>query len=773
MKTPTAVRGWADACPPRPKQHQTLRLGLGLTGLVTLTALPATSCLNRPIEPVKVNISSTIETRVTQAAVDKIDIVLALDNSSSMADKQELLAEAIPDLVGRLVNPLCVDMTGNLAPNQPPDPSAACAAGFEREFKPIGDINVGIVTSSLGGMGSDQCAVLPSNHDDDQGHLVARSANGTTVSYKGEGFLAWDPNHMRGGISDPTGLQDQLKDLVKGTGQDGCGYEQQLESVVRFLVDPAPYASLVKNGSNVVPTGTDMALLQQRAQFLRSDSLLAIVLLSDENDSSLNYLDQQAYLPWNSAPFYRASSVCATSPTDKCCYSCGLAAPAGCPAKSSDASCSINGGVYTAQQDGINLKPDQTKKKYGFEANFPVKRFVNAFTKPTIDPTQPDLLVSGSAKAVPNPIFSDLSNSGQPVRSADLVFFAAIVGVPNEAVAADPKDISKGVQDSDTLDHNNFWAQYVGDPDKYIPPTNPIMQESTAPRAGLPTAPIIPPTVAAPNGGERALDPNIPIDLQYTCIFQLKTPESTTVDCLMPDSSNNPLCTMSGGKPTTPQLYAKAYPGLRELAVVDGMQAQGIAASICPANSTQDTDKTTFGYTPAVGSIINRLKAKLNNPCLARPLVADPNGNVPCRIIEAMHLPNGQGDCSSPPGRQKMDPDDPAIAAALTDPLAPKGTAVWNRFCELDQLAGSPKPPKVGDAPSEKFQCQNDADADLPTMGLDGWCYIDAEATPQVGNAALVEKCLPSDKRELRFVGTGGAQIGATALITCSADNEQ
>src|SRR5262245_35737369 len=46
--------------------------------------------------------------RIRQTGVDKIDLLFMIDNSVSMADKQEILKAAVPDLVGRLVSPSCV-----------------------------------------------------------------------------------------------------------------------------------------------------------------------------------------------------------------------------------------------------------------------------------------------------------------------------------------------------------------------------------------------------------------------------------------------------------------------------------------------------------------------------------------------------------------------------------------------------------------------------------------------------------------------------------------
>src|SRR6266536_2613662 len=41
--------------------------------------------------------------------VKKLDLLLMIDNSASMADKHMILAQVVPDLVNRLVNPVCID----------------------------------------------------------------------------------------------------------------------------------------------------------------------------------------------------------------------------------------------------------------------------------------------------------------------------------------------------------------------------------------------------------------------------------------------------------------------------------------------------------------------------------------------------------------------------------------------------------------------------------------------------------------------------------------
>jgi len=65
-----------------------------------------------------------------------------------------------------------------------------------------------------------------------------------------------------------------------------------------------------------------------------------------------------------------------------------------------------------------------------------------------------------------------------------------------------------------------------------------------------------------------------------------------------------------------------------------------------------------------------------------------------------------------------------------------------------------------GDA---RQSCQNDVNPDPSAMG---YCYIDAESNPPVGNAELVKDCSPH-KRQLRFVGEETPANGAIAVVAC------
>jgi hypothetical protein len=213
----------------------------------------------------------------------------------------------------------------------------------------------------------------------------------------------------------------------------------------------------------------------------------------------------------------------------------------------------------------------------------------------------------------------------------------------------------------------------------------------------------------------------------------------------------------------TLQVRAKGYPGVRPLQVLRDLGSQGIVASGCPAQlSDQSESATDFGYRPAIDAIVDRLKTALREQCLPRTLVPDAEGTVPCVILEAR---NTQGEaCSCDPTKARVDippgtPKYAAVESAQKDPNAQKFG--WNCFCEIAQTKGA-----------ERDACQNDV-SNPPLLNgqpVNGWCYVDATTTPPTGNAEIVSKCRDNEKRIIRFVGEGEAATGATVFITCSSE---
>jgi hypothetical protein len=468
-------------------------------------------------------------------------------------------------------------------------------------------------------------------HNDDKAHLVARTVTDMAVpTFKNQGFLNWNPTAGSGGAATPDEIVGPFQTMVTGVGQHGCGYEASLESIYRFLIDPDPYETITVNPSGgglglAVPTGTDMFLLQQRADFLRPDSLVAVIAVTDENDCSVVDGGQGFYaiLPASGVPatsvLGHGTSACLTNPNDPCCYNCFQAQVAGCPDKNSDPECQA--GAWTRDKDPENLRCWQQKKRYGVDFLYSVERYINGFKSPQV----PDRM----GRAVNNPLYSDLQcKDGMgcaPQRDRDLVFFAGILGVPWQDVAVDPNDLTKGYLTAAQMTERNVWSKIVGDPrnpNGPVPPSDPHMIESITPRPGLP-APTSAATADPIHGHEWDISMASPTgnaDLQYACTFELSPgkvcTEQSDCDCFVPPGGNaaaakNPLCqNRTTGVYGNTQTAAKGYPGLRQLEVLQGLGAQAIVGSICPAN-TRDKTRSDYGYRPVIAAIVNRLRNPL------------------------------------------------------------------------------------------------------------------------------------------------------------------
>jgi hypothetical protein len=539
----------------------------------------------------------------------------------------------------------CLDANGNYVAQ--PGPLADCPEGSARQYKPVADIHIGIVSSSLGGHGSDACAtnVAGKESNNDRGRLIARKDPATpeqVETYQNLKFLAWDPAQQlsppgeadvdadTGSDANGTALVPTLREMVLGVGQIGCGYESQLESWYRFLVDPSPPETVTLDADKkVLLEGVDEVLLDQRRAFLRPDSLLAIVMLTDENDCSIKEQGQFYYAAQqkgaNNGPFHlpRARSVCDADPNDTCCFSCGQKGPVdndGNPVCPADPACKTADGkdVYHDDlTDNINLRCWNQKRRFGIDFLYPVTRYVDALRSQTV--------VDRTGQVVANPLFSDLdpSDSVSQIRSSDRIMLAGIVGVPWQDIAKNPQDLKQGFKTTSELTQPNVngqttWDIILGDPARDVKPLDPFMHESIFARTGQ--NPItgestnLYPFVNDINGNEFTNSKQD--DLQYACVMPIPEPRDCSVvgglSCDCEDVENdNPVCDEDPltGEPTL-QIKAKAYPGLRHLAVLQGLGDQAVIGSIC-AQQITDPTLPDYAYRPAVSSLLDRMKSRL------------------------------------------------------------------------------------------------------------------------------------------------------------------
>jgi hypothetical protein len=290
----------------RPGVRRGARMLLGSTGLATLIGVVGSGCLSREVVSREPTTKSSFVSALPNNAIDKIDVLLAIDNSSSMGDKQKFLAAAVPRLVNRLVTPNCVDdegkavvdANGKVIVSTLSEGKATCAKG-KAEFEAINDIHIGVVTSSLGDFGGTICDPQLVKTPNDRGQLINRNGAGNPLTQIEAGsFLAWYPPAKRNAdapapkqkYEKAPDLTAATKSLVEGAGETGCGLEAQLESVYHFLIAPDPWETIKVVGDKRAYDGLDKVLLKQRADFLRPDSLVAVIMLTDEDDSSTDPL---------------------------------------------------------------------------------------------------------------------------------------------------------------------------------------------------------------------------------------------------------------------------------------------------------------------------------------------------------------------------------------------------------------------------------------------------------------------------------------------------
>ncbi|HXK18801.1 MAG TPA: hypothetical protein VNG33_13415 [Polyangiaceae bacterium] len=555
-----------------------------------------------------------------QATVGKVDLLLAVDNSISMAEKQQLFAKTVPALVTRLISPYCVNAKGAVV-SQPPSPSTVCPAGSNREFAPLGDLHVGVITSSLGSHGaSGMKDVCVNPEDDDHAHLLPFVRN-NVASYDGKGYLNWDPQ----GLSSPAGESDVqaftalLQSMITSVGEHGCGYEATLEAAYRFLVDPAPpKAVTVSSDQRASKIGTDTELLQERADFLRPDSSVVVLMLTDENDCSIQD-EGYGWLIAHTTPMFRSTSRCHTNPNDTCCQSCAESGPnPGCPSFNQDSECQ-KGNTLAQADDDLNLRCFNQKGRFGFDLLYPTARYVNGFSGGAV-PNRAGTLIA-------NPLF----HQNGVDRDPSLFTLTVVAGVPWQdlATTASLSGGSVEYQTPSQLTTSGRWQMLLGDPATNTPPSDPFMRESTDARSGV--NPVTGAKIVAASSTNPLANPingheqnTLNSDLQFACTFELPSPLTCDQAALDADlgcdcfADNEPMnrsvCNPPAGGPASiTQYYGKAYPGLRELTVAKELGRRSVLGSICAPNTT-DEARPDYGYGPVFGALGQRLATTLAKP---------------------------------------------------------------------------------------------------------------------------------------------------------------
>ncbi len=202
--------------------------------------------------------------------VDEVDLLLVIDNSESMVEEQAALVAELPRVVQALA-------------------SGDRDADGVRDFDPVLSLHVGLVTTDMGaGRNTDVPSCAAGLGDD--GILLARSdsTSETCVSTYPSGVFMFDAER-----DDAADFATTIG-CVASVGTSGCRFEQPLEAALKALT-PSTTSLWTRPGyspprftgpdgaPHMLPGHGDAANLG----FLRPDSVLAIVFVTDEDDCSL------------------------------------------------------------------------------------------------------------------------------------------------------------------------------------------------------------------------------------------------------------------------------------------------------------------------------------------------------------------------------------------------------------------------------------------------------------------------------------------------------
>jgi hypothetical protein len=752
----------------------------------------------------------------TNRSNEKLDLLFMIDNSPSMGDKQLLLVTAVPDLINRLVRPNCVDSRGQILGGS--DGDGQCGAG-KPEFRPVHDMHIGIVTSSLGSRGGNQCpadATSEANpnlsaHKDDRGELVNRGGDTETpVPNAGSplNFLAWYPpvpenaggstpvraETSVGAPGEPGTLIGDFTSMVQGIHQHGCAFNAQNEAWYRFLVQPDPFDKIQVNNNGAGLFGIDSVILQQRKAFLRPDSLLFVIVVTDKDEEVVNPLSlggegwMYESAPFPGSPTYaapegtiecRAAPGPMSGPNDPNCTSCALSSlqtsstfAQRCPNYPPGGT----RGFLDPSDDDLNVRFFNQKQRFGVFPGYPIARYVRGLTARIVPDRAHEVDGIGNyigdqdanatcvnpvfAKDLPTDPGADLCHLTLGPRTPDLVYYAAVAGVPHQLLQAQAAvdwecsapQVPSGTAQKDCPQKNQFteadWLLMTGkDPEHWdFSGADPHMVESEGPRAGLPCSPSSNDNCDPINGREWSTNKK---DLQFACIFpfvDLNTGQPTPRDCTQPqyagacdcasgsNSQSTPLCRKNGGTYSNTQIYCKAYPSLRAMQIAHAMAnsragVQGIVSSLCPIHTSfanwNPTDPL-FGFRPAMNAMVNRLKSSLSVECLPHKLNPHPDGTVDCLILVMLPKPGDESVCTSMTSAG-LGPVPPAVL----DNFRAAQEAVWN------QNGGASSGPEPNTLPvcalTQLTKMANPDDFDMTgscegATKDSGWCYVDGQA---------------------------------------------
>ncbi|MFO0694518.1 MAG: hypothetical protein U0230_13240 [Polyangiales bacterium] len=282
-----------------------------------LTALLLFACNDpRDLRPVNPCTLSSVGIKVQVRATENVDLLFMIDDSNSMAEEQRALQAQFPRILESLLrgdpdydpsNPAYVD----------PDPS--------NNSPPVKSLRVGVISSDMGVMG------VGENPGEPTISTCSAAGNPVKARYGDDGILQFGAHPNSGpdglwGTADDVSCTAEMGQTFESIpafltfpndaapaltsadfarriscfttlGTAGCGYEQQLESVLKAVAPPDSSIRFYANAADPVRAEGHGGPNGVNGSWFRTNSVLAIVMMTDEDDCSasdrrlFDYLD--------------------------------------------------------------------------------------------------------------------------------------------------------------------------------------------------------------------------------------------------------------------------------------------------------------------------------------------------------------------------------------------------------------------------------------------------------------------------------------------------
>ena len=247
---------------PRVGSARALFGGSRLVALM-LCAMIITSCDIRRAGSIEPCTYSIVRDSVDVDPIDKVDLLMVIDNSASMTEEQEKLSREVTRMVRVL-------SSGDLNPDD------GIVAGAD--FAPLDSVRVGVVTTDMGTAPFPETCVDSAPLGDD-GQMLSLGA----VERGCEPLYPRFQEFSNG--DDPVSFAFDVT-CVATPGAGGCVFEQPLDAMLKAITPSADQTLPFRDelGDYFVGTGHGDTT---NKDFLRDDALLVVILLTDEDDCSV------------------------------------------------------------------------------------------------------------------------------------------------------------------------------------------------------------------------------------------------------------------------------------------------------------------------------------------------------------------------------------------------------------------------------------------------------------------------------------------------------